>query len=63
MPRIWARSAASIRHSACRWQYLHAVGCSCLASLRVDFLVSNKGSSLDAYELTDTIFLRNSTRL
>ena len=44
-------------------QYLHAVGCSCLASLRVDFLVSNKGSGRDAYELTDTIFLRNSTRL
>ena len=44
-------------------QYLHSVGCSCLASLRVDFLVSNKGSSLDAYELTDTVFLRNSTRL
>ena len=44
-------------------QYLHTVGCTCLASLRVDFLVSNKGSNLDAYELTDTIFLRNSTRL
>lgn len=43
--------------------FAHTVGCSCLASLRVDFLVSNKGSTVDAYELTDTIFLRNSTRL
>jgi len=43
--------------------FAHAVGCSCLASLRVDFLISNKGSTLDAYELTDTIFLRNSTRI
>lgn len=44
-------------------QYAHAVGCSCLASLRVDFVVSNKRSNLAAYELTDTVFLRNSTRL
>jgi prepilin-type N-terminal cleavage/methylation domain-containing protein len=44
-------------------QYLHAVGCSCLASLKIDFPVSLKGSTRDAYELTDTIFLRNSTRL
>jgi prepilin-type N-terminal cleavage/methylation domain-containing protein len=45
--------------------YAHAVGCSCLASLRVDFIVSNKGSNVgvDTYELTDTVFLRNSTRL
>ena len=43
--------------------YLHAVGCSCLASLQLDFTVSNKGSTRDAYELTDTVFLRNSTRL
>jgi prepilin-type N-terminal cleavage/methylation domain-containing protein len=43
--------------------FAHAVGCSCLASLRVDFVVSNKGSTVDSYELTDTIFLRNSTRL
>ena len=34
-----------------------------LASLLVDFKVSLRGSSnLDAYELTDTIYLRNSTR-
>jgi type II secretory pathway pseudopilin PulG len=44
-------------------QFSHTVGCSCLASLRVDFAVSNKGSTADAYELTDTVFLRNSTRL
>jgi len=44
-------------------QFLHAVGCSCLASLAVDFRVSVKGSNAGAYELTDTIFLRNSTRL
>jgi len=46
-------------------EYLHAQGCSCLASLRVDFVVSNRGSNVgvDTYELTDTVFLRNSTRL
>ena len=43
--------------------YLHTVGCSCLASLQLDFTVSNRGSTTDAYELTDTVFLRNSTRL
>ena len=43
--------------------YLHTVGCSCLASLQLDFTVSNRGSTADAYELTDTVFLRNSTRL
>lgn len=43
--------------------FLHTTGCSCLASLRVDFVVSVKGSTVDAYELTDTIFLRNSTRV
>ena len=43
--------------------YAHASGCSCLASLKVDFIVSVKNSTLGAYELTDTIFLRNSTRL
>jgi type II secretory pathway pseudopilin PulG len=43
--------------------FAHTVGCSCLASLSVDFKVSIKGSNVGAYELTDTIFLRNSTRL
>jgi prepilin-type N-terminal cleavage/methylation domain-containing protein len=43
--------------------FAHAAGCQCLASLQVDFNVSNKGSTKDAYELSDTIFLRNSTRL
>jgi prepilin-type N-terminal cleavage/methylation domain-containing protein len=43
--------------------YLHAVGCSCLASLQLDFTVSKRSSTTDAYELTDTVFLRNSTRL
>jgi hypothetical protein len=43
--------------------FLHATGCSCLASLSVDFKVSLKGSTIDAYELTDTIYLRNSTRV
>jgi len=43
--------------------YVHTVGCSCLASLQLDFNVSNRGSTKDAYELTDTVFLRNSTRL
>lgn len=43
--------------------FLHATGCSCLASLQVDFKVSLKGSTIDAYELRDTIYLRNSTRI
>lgn len=43
--------------------FSHTVGCTCLASLQLDFKVSNRGSSADAYELTDTVFLRNSTRL
>jgi len=43
--------------------FAHTVGCQCLASLQVDFAVSNRSSTPDAYELTDTIFLRNSTRL
>jgi prepilin-type N-terminal cleavage/methylation domain-containing protein len=43
--------------------FTHTVGCQCLASLQVDFAVSNRGSTSDAYELTDTVFLRNSTRL
>jgi prepilin-type N-terminal cleavage/methylation domain-containing protein len=43
--------------------FAHTVGCQCLASLQVDFAVSNRGSTKDAYELSDTVFLRNSTRL
>jgi prepilin-type N-terminal cleavage/methylation domain-containing protein len=45
--------------------FAHASGCSCLASLRVDFIVSTnkRNTTVDAYELTDTIFLRNSTRI
>jgi type II secretory pathway pseudopilin PulG len=43
--------------------FAHAVGCGCLASLQVDFAVSVKGTAVGAYELTDTIFLRNSTRI
>jgi prepilin-type N-terminal cleavage/methylation domain-containing protein len=43
--------------------FLHTAGCSCLASLAVDFRVSVKGSTIGAYELTDTIYLRNSTRI
>jgi prepilin-type N-terminal cleavage/methylation domain-containing protein len=42
--------------------FTHATGCSCLASLDVDFVVSLKGSSIGAYELNDTVYLRNSTR-
>jgi prepilin-type N-terminal cleavage/methylation domain-containing protein len=44
-------------------QFSHTVGCQCLGSLRVDFPVSVKGSTRDSYDLTDTVFLRNSTRL
>ena len=43
--------------------FAHASGCGCLASLQLDFPVSLKGSTLDQYELTDTIYLRNSTRI
>jgi type II secretory pathway pseudopilin PulG len=44
--------------------FAHAAGCGCLASLQVDFPVSLKGSAtIDTYELTDTIYLRNSTRI
>jgi type II secretory pathway pseudopilin PulG len=43
--------------------FAHDVGCGCLASLQVDFAVSVKGTAVGAYELTDTIFLRNSTRI
>ena len=43
--------------------FAHASGCGCLASLQLDFPVSLKGSTIDQYELTDTIYLRNSTRI
>ena len=43
--------------------FSHTVGCKCLASLTVDFVVSLKGSTIGAYELTDTVYLRNSTRV
>jgi prepilin-type N-terminal cleavage/methylation domain-containing protein len=43
--------------------FTHTTGCTCLASLQVDFKVSVKRSSIDSYELTDTMFLRNSTRI
>jgi Tfp pilus assembly protein PilW len=43
--------------------FAHDTGCLCLASLQVDFAVSVKGTAVGAYELTDTIFLRNSTRI
>jgi len=43
--------------------YAHETGCGCLASLQVIFAVSVKGDSRGAYELTDKIYLRNSTRI
>jgi prepilin-type N-terminal cleavage/methylation domain-containing protein len=43
--------------------FAHDAGCGCLASLQLDFPVSLKGSTIDQYELTDTIYLRNSTRI
>jgi prepilin-type N-terminal cleavage/methylation domain-containing protein len=43
--------------------FAHTSGCGCLASLTVDFPVSVKGGSVGSYELRDTIFLRNSTRI
>jgi hypothetical protein len=42
----------------------YTAGCGCLEALSVDFQVSNKGSAVvDAYELQDTIYLRNSARI
>jgi prepilin-type N-terminal cleavage/methylation domain-containing protein len=43
--------------------FAHTTGCECLASLQVDFAVSLQGDSRGAYELSDTIYLRNSTRI
>jgi prepilin-type N-terminal cleavage/methylation domain-containing protein len=43
--------------------FAHTSGCGCLASLQLDFPVSLKGSTIDQYELTDTVYLRNSTRI
>ena len=43
--------------------FAHVTGCLCLASLQVDFPVSVKGTGVGAYDLQDTIFLRNSTRI
>ena len=41
-----------------------STGCGCLKYLAVDFKISLKRSaSVDAYELTDSIYLRNSTRI
>lgn len=41
-----------------------ASGCGCLMALPVDFKISLKQSAnVDAYELADTIYLRNSTRI
>ena len=42
----------------------YTAGCGCLEALAVDIKISLKGSAVkDAYELTDTIYLRNSARL
>lgn len=44
--------------------FTHTTGCICLASAGVDLKVSMKGSTtIGAYELKDTIYLRNSTRI
>jgi prepilin-type N-terminal cleavage/methylation domain-containing protein len=40
--------------------FVHDTGL--LASLQVDFTVSVRGSAIGAYELNDTVFLRNSSR-
>jgi prepilin-type N-terminal cleavage/methylation domain-containing protein len=41
----------------------HVAGCGCLASLQVDFPVSINGGAIGKYELQDTLYLRNSTRI
>jgi prepilin-type N-terminal cleavage/methylation domain-containing protein len=43
--------------------FAHTTGCGCLASLQIDYAVSLTGDSHGAYRLTDTIYLRNSTRI
>jgi prepilin-type N-terminal cleavage/methylation domain-containing protein len=43
--------------------FAHTTGCGCLASLEVDFAVSIQGDNRGAYELEDTIYLRNSERI
>jgi hypothetical protein len=43
--------------------FAHVTGCGCLASLGISLQVSIKGSTIGAYTLDDTIFLRNSTRI
>jgi prepilin-type N-terminal cleavage/methylation domain-containing protein len=42
----------------------YTAGCGCLEALAVDFKMSLKGSAtIDTYELADTVYLRNSTRV
>ena len=42
----------------------YTTGCGCLEALAVDFKISLKGSAVnEAYELSDSIYLRNSARL
>jgi len=42
----------------------YTAGCNCLEALAVDLKASLKGSAaIDAYELADTIYLRNSARI
>lgn len=43
--------------------FTYTSGCGCLASLAVDLTVSVKGDTRGSYELTDTIYLRNSIRI
>jgi len=44
--------------------FTYTSGCGCLASLQVAFKVSVKGSAtVGTYDLTDTIYLRNSVRI
>ena len=43
--------------------FAHNAGCGCLASLQVLLPVSVKGDGRGAYQLSDTIYLRNSTRI
>jgi prepilin-type N-terminal cleavage/methylation domain-containing protein len=43
--------------------FAHVAGCGCLASVGVSIPVSVQGTSIGQYKLTDTIYLRNSTRI
>ena len=58
------RIAKSLTSSTPFVSFAHVAGCGCLASLGVSIAVGvNRNQSTGIYQLQDTIFLRNSTRI